>query len=368
MAFPVSPSNNDVWKEGNRSFVYDSTLGVWDQVKDISSVPVAPPPILLPHSSSNLVEGAMYYDSTSNSVKVRNASEWKEIRFHDGSSIATGGIITNYISGNINYKVHTFITSGVFTTTSSFNVEVLIVAGGGGGGIHSGGGGGAGGLLYYGAETPKTPNGSAIPVTPQTYAIVVGAGGASSGGPYNTVNGAGGSGAASSAFGYSAVGGGGGGSGGNGRVGLNGGSGGGGGRDQAAGSATTGTVRITQGFAGGYWGQGGSPYPGGGGGGAGAVGTGGGAAGGTGGVGLAYVIRSGSSTYYAGGGGGNLQNAGTLGQGGLGGGGDGHGYSPSIAREDGTINTGGGGGGGHYNVSDGGGAGGSGIVIIRYAL
>ncbi len=34
MAFPTSPSNNDVHKEGNRSFVHDSTLGVWDQVKE----------------------------------------------------------------------------------------------------------------------------------------------------------------------------------------------------------------------------------------------------------------------------------------------------------------------------------------------
>ena len=34
MAFPTSPSNNDVHKEGNRAFVYDSTLGVWDQVKE----------------------------------------------------------------------------------------------------------------------------------------------------------------------------------------------------------------------------------------------------------------------------------------------------------------------------------------------
>ena len=34
MAFPASPSNNQVHKEGNRSFVYDSTLGVWDQVRE----------------------------------------------------------------------------------------------------------------------------------------------------------------------------------------------------------------------------------------------------------------------------------------------------------------------------------------------
>ena len=34
MAFPASPSNNDVHKEGTRSFVWDSTLGVWDQVRE----------------------------------------------------------------------------------------------------------------------------------------------------------------------------------------------------------------------------------------------------------------------------------------------------------------------------------------------
>jgi len=34
MAFPTSPSNNQVHKENNRAFVYDSALGVWDQVKE----------------------------------------------------------------------------------------------------------------------------------------------------------------------------------------------------------------------------------------------------------------------------------------------------------------------------------------------
>ena len=37
MAFPTSPSNNQVHKEGNRAFVYDSTLGVWDQVRETDS-------------------------------------------------------------------------------------------------------------------------------------------------------------------------------------------------------------------------------------------------------------------------------------------------------------------------------------------
>jgi len=34
MAFPTNPSNNDVHKEGNRAFVYDSTLGTWDQIRE----------------------------------------------------------------------------------------------------------------------------------------------------------------------------------------------------------------------------------------------------------------------------------------------------------------------------------------------
>ena len=33
MAFPTSPSNNQVHKEGQRAFVYDSALGVWDQIR-----------------------------------------------------------------------------------------------------------------------------------------------------------------------------------------------------------------------------------------------------------------------------------------------------------------------------------------------
>ena len=40
MAFPASPSNNDVHKEGNRAFVYDSALGVWDQVRESDSLVV----------------------------------------------------------------------------------------------------------------------------------------------------------------------------------------------------------------------------------------------------------------------------------------------------------------------------------------
>ena len=37
MAFPTSPSNNQVHKEANRAFVYDSALGTWDQVRETNS-------------------------------------------------------------------------------------------------------------------------------------------------------------------------------------------------------------------------------------------------------------------------------------------------------------------------------------------
>ena len=37
MAFPTSGlTNNQVHKEGNRAFVYDTTLGVWDQDKEVN--------------------------------------------------------------------------------------------------------------------------------------------------------------------------------------------------------------------------------------------------------------------------------------------------------------------------------------------
>jgi hypothetical protein len=326
----------------------------------ITGVTTADSLVLTPGSApGSPVEGQMYYDSTADVVKIRTTSDWVQL---NNKFTAIGGTVSSHYSGGVHYQVHVFTSSGNITFNGSGSVEVLIVAGGGGGGLHSGGGGGAGGLRYYGAETPKTPNGSALSVSYNTYAIVVGAGGISSGGPHNGSlhrSGSGGDGGDSSAFGHTSTGGGGGASGGNGYAGYNGGSGGGGGRVMAGGTGVSG-----EGFGGGYWGQGGSGYPGGGGGGAGAVGTGGdGSNGGNGGVGLQYSIN-GTATYYAGGGGGNLQSGSTQGTGGQGGGANGS-QSDGI---NGTANTGGGGGGAQYDSNSGGGVGGSGIVIIRYAI
>ena len=62
-----------------------------------------------------------------------------------------------------------------FSTGAGYFIELLIIAGGGAG---QAGGGGAGGLLYYGTETAKTPNGSALLIPSGTaYTITIGAGG-----------------------------------------------------------------------------------------------------------------------------------------------------------------------------------------------
>jgi hypothetical protein len=213
-------------------------------------------------------------------------------------------------------------------------VQALIVAGGGAG---VRGGGGAGGLLYYGTETPKTPNGSALPINAATnYTLTVGAGGA--GGAKNN-------GSNSVALGRTAIGGGAGGGSGA-EPGNAGGSGGGQGGTGGSGQTNTGFGTAGQGNNGGDCSPGTGDRDGGGGGAGAAGGNATATNSGNGGIGLQYSI-SGSATYYAGGGAGRTSVAGT---GGLGGGG---------TMTAGTANTG---GGGSDNKS-----GGSGIVILRYS-
>jgi hypothetical protein len=236
-------------------------------------------------------------------------------------------------------------------------VEYLVVAGGGsgGGGYAPCGGGGAGGYR----------TGTYTVVPGNSYAVTVGAGGAS------TSSAGQGNDGSNSTFGtgtvITSVGGGGGGGNGsaNGRVG---GSGGGSWRTGSGGSGTT-----DEGNDGGdgcsspSWAAGG----GGGAGGAGGNGDCSAPTGGAGGAGTASSI-TGSSVTRAGGGGGAVDDntSGTAGPGGSGGGGTGARKGTSAATA-GTANTGSGGGGGYSNDPSGGdqaasGAGGTGIVIIRY--
>ncbi len=243
--------------------------------------------------------------------------------------------------------------NGYPVVTKEYPVEYVIIGGGGGGALNWAAGAGAGGYrssVVGGASGGGTSAEQRVVVyTGTSYAITVGAGGAS-----------GSSGSNSSAFGLTATGGGfSGGS--NSNAGASGGSGAGG-WNVAGYSGTSG-----QGFAGGT-GLATTGAPGGGGG-AGAVGANGSATGGSasgvggnGGAGVASSI-TGTSVTRAGGGGAGGTAGGGAGTGGAGGGGNGGGYTGAGAS--GAANTGGGGGGGGAN-NGGGSSGGSGVVIIRY--
>lgn len=300
--------------------------------------------------------------------------------------VATGGVISHVGE----YRIHRFNSSGTFTISSlrstSIEVEYLIVGGGGGGGMDMGGGGGGGGVL----------TGNTI-LTPASYTITVGAGGAGapaagtngqpSGHQYTIPATAGGN---SSFNGLTAIGGGFGGSSYRGYTpgiaGGNGGSGGGAsGYNDNAGTFYGGSGTSGQGYRGGNTT---AAYYSGGGGGAGAQGV-DSTARPDGGAGKFSGIL-GRPFYWGGGGGGASYSLSQGGLGGIGGGGGGalgdttaggrqaiewgvagtNGACCSWANVPGGrggINTGGGGGGGsHYNANNKGGDGGSGIVIIRY--
>lgn len=295
--------------------------------------------------------GQMRFNTSTGKAEFYNASSAAWLGTAAAGVVATGGTVYDVDAEGTTYRVHVFTNTGnsTFTVTQGGSVEYLIVAGGAGAGEGSGGGGGAGGLL----------TGFTI-VTPQSYAVTVGSGGASA-----TANAGNGSdGANSSLFGLTAIGGGGGG-GYNDNSGRSGGSGGGAGR----GSGSVGQGTAGQGNNGGL---GDSSGAGGGGGGAGGAG-GNSSAQAEGGIGISSSI-TGISNFYAGGGGaGNRSSAQSPRYqnpipGGFGGGGGGQ-NRDIFPGTPGTPNTGGGGGGQDNrffgNIPH---PGGSGIVIVRYPL
>lgn len=259
----------------------------------------------------------------------------------------TGGTVTQ--TGFT--RIHVFTASSTLNCLGSGSVNYLVVAGGGGGGTNAtgvtddGGGGGGGGFL----------TGSSI-LSVGSYAITVGAGGAS---------GTNGSNSSIAALVVSTGGGAGGGTAASSPNGNNGGSGGGGSGGGAAGTYPGGTGVVGQGKAGGTGGTDAATYRnGGGGGGCSAVGSTPGAGSTTGGVGGAGCSSSitGTAVTYAGGGGGGSSTGGAGGAGGGGAGG-----SSSFNGSNATANTGGGGGGsGQGGATKIGGTGGSGIVIVSY--
>ena len=325
---------------------------------------------------SNPANGDVWYDTDDYKISFWDGTAWQLIK---SSFTATGGIT----SDGGGYRYHQFNSTGNFVVSKgSALVEYIIVAGGGSaaGGEYAtgGGGGGAGGVLYGNTN-----------VSAQTYAITIGAGGASVTG---SASGAGNAGGDSTAFGLSAIGGGHG----AGYPNNNPQAGGsGGGASWPMSNSTGGAGTSGQGNAGGTHDQslnsgGGDARIGCGGGGA----TGNGEDWSTNGVGAGNAQRGTdggpgytwlNGTTYGGGGGGGASDwsdppsggYSRAGNGGAGGGGNGRyvaGQGNAVAGFDGSANTGGGAGGSSFNggLSQSQGlnnaAGGSGIVIIRYAI
>ena len=323
----------------------------------------------------------IYSGSSQGWVTVTSANETPPVLDQTLYVTATGGTVTT--CGD--FKIHIFTSSSDFVVSCGGNsngsntVDYLVVGGGGAGGNSNtsvSGGGGAGGYR----TTYPSPATGGLPVSVQTYAITVGAGGTGaiatpgSANPgndstFSTITSSGGGGGGN--FGPLTA--------------ASGGSGGGGYSTNGAspgvgGAGNTPPVSPPQGNPGGNGYDGGpvSNLGAGGGGGAGAAGGSASAPGtssGSGGVGKAAAIFGSIPTapsygtpgpapgrYFTGGGGGAHYN-GTAGSGGAGGGGAGA-TNPSVGTA-GTANTGGG-GGGSCGPGLTGANGGSGVVIIRY--
>jgi hypothetical protein len=275
------------------------------------------------------------------------------------------GVGANGAAGIVIFR---YISSPAITVVSG--IEMLLVGGGAGNSTSQyRAAGGAGGLVYFGAETPKTPNGSTLSLYSGTYAVIVGAAGAptqvtdSLGNATSFVGAPCGQLASSTMnrFGITAsidAYGGGSYSGSQGDY-----------NGSGQGATSVSNYGQFQGIADPNQGKNGGAQVtyNGGGGGAGAVGGDGSATkAGDGGAGLTYSI-SGTATNYAGGGGGVGTNTiGTRGIGATSYGGGTAAYVLNNAGGSGTANTGGGAGGTYTNNGSVSASGGSGVLILRY--
>jgi hypothetical protein len=128
--------------------------------------------VLTPGSAPATTEGAMYYDSTDDIVKISDGTVFKGLSAEGVAGLtAQGGTITDYNTGGQDYRVHTFYSSGILIFYATTACDVFMCGGGGSGGARVGGGGGGGAYLF----TTGTSQG--LSVKAGTYNIVVGAGG-----------------------------------------------------------------------------------------------------------------------------------------------------------------------------------------------
>ena len=271
---------------------------------------------------------------TINNQYVRNTANTSWNRIPPGGSVNTDSIIFSYDETIGNYTTPT----GSGASSPLKEIEYLVIGGGGGGGGWIGGGGGAG--AYRTAS---------IGVSPKTYTITVGTGGAGGRESYGASLRGGRQGTSSSIiatdFDITSDGGGGGS-----YIHIS---------ESYSGNGSSGGSNST---GAGAYGNNGSPAAGGGQGGSGGGGAGTAGSGINGGAGLSSSITG--SSVFRGGGGGGAQDTTTFGSGGSGGGGAG----ATNTGTAGTANTGGGGGSSTSGSGTDqlGGAGGSGVVIIRF--
>tara|TARA_B100000427_G_scaffold259491_1_gene223608 strand:- start:5148 stop:6317 length:1170 start_codon:yes stop_codon:yes gene_type:complete len=120
----------------------------------------------------NTETGAFIYNTDLNGLQYWNGSSWIKV---SSPFTATGGNQANVLEPGNGYAYHTFSSNGSLVVSSGeVDADIVVVAGGGGGGANNnggsdgGGGGGAGGVAKV----------AAYPLTPGTYNINVGSGGA----------------------------------------------------------------------------------------------------------------------------------------------------------------------------------------------
>ncbi len=138
-----------------------------------------------PYTVTGLTNGTSYKARVSAINNIGTSTTTLSSAVTPDTFSVTGGTITTYTLSNVNYKLHTFTSSGTLTVSGSKTVDLLIIGGGGGGGVNryqtnnrGSGGGGAGGVVYKESYVIGSGN----------YSIVVGSGGTGADGRYDDTN------------------------------------------------------------------------------------------------------------------------------------------------------------------------------------
>ena len=151
MAFPTSPSNNQIHKEGNRVFVYDSALGSWDQVRDTADLGTG-----LRESMGTVVGGTLSSGVTFPAGHViQTATDYWQppSQWSPGTATATP-LSISFTPISSSSKLHLFAYFGMVNQTTTPTTRTLF-------NFHKGGtllepGGSSYGGLYLGENTSGT--------------------------------------------------------------------------------------------------------------------------------------------------------------------------------------------------------------------